>query len=80
MRLVCEGLGIDLDCEHVDVRALADERKLSVETGVGGVRGVVIRSGLSPDAMVVREPTSVRVGQTVRPVETTAELGEGNEL
>ncbi|MFW5866992.1 MAG: efflux RND transporter periplasmic adaptor subunit [Armatimonadota bacterium] len=47
-------------------------RRLQVEIGVGGVRGTVIRSGLSEDALVVRESASVRVGQEVEPVETEA--------
>jgi len=49
-------------------------RRISVETGVGGVTGTVIRSGLREDAMVVREPASVQVGQRVEPVETSAAL------
>ncbi len=46
-------------------------RRLKVETGVGGVRGTAIRSGLNEEALVVRDPTSVRVGERVRPIETS---------
>ncbi len=53
-------------------------RELSVETGVGGVRGTVIRSGLREDAMVIREPTAVSEGQQVEPVEADLELGGEN--
>ncbi|MGC9316761.1 MAG: efflux RND transporter periplasmic adaptor subunit [Armatimonadota bacterium] len=45
-------------------------RRLAVETGVGGVRGTVIRSGLSEDAAVVREPATVSPGQRVKAVES----------
>ncbi|MFO8079481.1 MAG: efflux RND transporter periplasmic adaptor subunit [Armatimonadota bacterium] len=47
-------------------------RRLEVETGVGGVLGTPIRSGLSKDALVVREPASAQVGQEVEPVEVSA--------
>jgi HlyD family secretion protein len=51
-------------------------RRISVETGVGGVRGTVIRSGLREDAQVVREPSAVEVGQEVEAVEVRPS-GEG---
>lgn len=47
-------------------------RRLRVATGLGGVRGTIIRNGLREEALVVREPSLVRVGQRVRPVETRA--------
>ncbi|MEA3399905.1 MAG: efflux RND transporter periplasmic adaptor subunit [Armatimonadota bacterium] len=49
-------------------------RRLAVETGVGGVRGTVIRSGLREDAAVVREPATVSPGQRARAVESKANL------
>ncbi|MFW6438020.1 MAG: efflux RND transporter periplasmic adaptor subunit, partial [Armatimonadota bacterium] len=52
-------------------------RRISVETGVGGGTGTVIRSGLREDVLVVREPAAVRVGEEVEPVETSVAL-EGN--
>lgn len=55
-------------------------RRIAVTTGVGGVRGTIIESGLSTDAMVVRQPATVRVGQKVRPVEVEPNLGDGNAL
>lgn len=55
-------------------------RRIAVETGVGGVRGVVIRSGLREDAMVVLEPTAVQVGQRVEAVEVEATLEEGADV
>ena len=46
-------------------------RRLKVETGVGGVKGTAIRSGLNEEALVVRDPTSASVGARVRAVETS---------
>lgn len=43
-------------------------RRLTVEAGVGGVRGTIIRDGLDADALVVREPASAEVGMRVEPV------------
>lgn len=55
-------------------------RRLSVETGVGGVRGTVIRSGLNEDAMVIREPSLVSEGQQVEPVETQSGRDGGGDV
>jgi hypothetical protein len=38
------------------------------------VTGTPIRSGVSEDALVIREPASVQVGQEVEPVEISASL------
>lgn len=40
-------------------------RKKQVEIGGAGPEGIVIRSGLAPDALVVREPSTARPGQRV---------------
>ena len=50
--------------------------RLQVETGVDGVRGTVIRSGLPEDAWVILNPAAVQVGDEVRPVETEFSLEE----
>ncbi|MFW5868649.1 MAG: efflux RND transporter periplasmic adaptor subunit [Armatimonadota bacterium] len=55
-------------------------RRLEVETGVGGVTGTPIRSGVSEDALVIREPASVQVGQEVEPVEVSAALEENADV
>lgn len=53
-------------------------KRLTIETGVGGVRGVIIRSGLPEDALVVLEPTAVEVGQRVVPIEVESEVAAGD--
>ncbi len=49
-------------------------RRESVETGVNGLRGTVIRSHLPEEALVVIDPAAVQIGQRVNPVEISPAL------
>lgn len=80
--LVLPSGAVVLDGQEAAVLVVDDGtvRRVEVETGVGGVRGAIIRSGLREDALVVRRPTTVEIGQQVEPVEVESALEAGADV